>query len=140
MQKPLPPGGNGFRYELHYRKARKIAAALGWQGNLTLANLMQQDVFAHLASALLKSWQQIHLPPTMDLQGLNIDERALLIAGSEPGFWEAVKQQTPSATYKRKRALFHRLQKQQEAPQAATPHTVAVRQELTAALPPGHQI
>jgi hypothetical protein len=141
--KPLPPGptGNGFRFEIHYRKAEKLAAVLGWRGTITAAHLMQPDVFTRLASALLQSWRDIHMPSTVNLPDLSIDERALLIAGSEPDFWESAKRNTPEATYKRKRSLFLRLQKQQAATGSPMLYTADLEQAVGAALPvqPGYQ-
>lgn len=134
--KPLPVTGNGFRFELHYLKSRRIGAALGWNGAITWANLMQADVYARLAARLLEGWRNIYLPAPMDTPNLSIDERALLIAGQDPAFWTASKQATPEATYKRKRALFRKLQ-QAQASQAETGNTYAadVEQQVAAALP-----
>jgi hypothetical protein len=109
--RPLPLGtGNGFRYELHYLKSRRIGAALGWKGSVTWANIMHAENFAVLAQKLLDSWNQIQMPATMEAQHLGIDDLALLVAGQNPAFWEACKRETPIATYKRRRARFRELQ------------------------------
>jgi hypothetical protein len=136
--KPLPPSpdGHGFRFEIHYLKARRLGAALGWKGAITLGNLMQPDVYEKLAARLLESWQQIYLPPTMDAPNLTIDQRALLIAGQFPEFWEAGKRETPPATYQRKRALFRKLQKAQAAQKTTEiPYTADVERHINASLP-----
>lgn len=136
LHKPLPhgPTGHGFRFEIHYRKAEKLAAVLGWNGTVTVANLMDPAVFMKLANALLQSWQHLHLPLIMNLPNLSIDERALLIAGQNPEFWAASKN-TPEATYKRKRSLYNKLQRAQAEHGNPTPYTPDVEWEIKAALP-----
>jgi hypothetical protein len=134
--KPLPTTGNGFRFELHYLKSRRIGAALSWNGAITWANLMQADVYACLAAKLLEGWKNIHLPAPMDTPNLTIDERALLIAGQDPAFWEASKRVTPEATYKRRRALFNKLQRAQAGQVEATnSYTSDVELNVAASLP-----
>ena len=138
--KPLPATGYGFRWELCYLKSRRIGAALGWDGAITWATLMQPDVYARLAARLLEGWKNIHLPPApMDTPNLTIDERALLIAGQDPACWDASKQETPPATYKRKRALFRKLQQAQASQvEASNTYTADVEQNVAATLP-GYQ-
>lgn len=133
--KPAPPGP-ALRFEKHYRKAKKAAAVLGWNGNLTLANLMQPDVFTRLAEHLIESWHHIHLPPELNTMTstFSLDETALLVAGNMPGFWERAKLNTPTATYKRKRALFHRLQRQVETDKAL-PYTAQIEDLIRRSLP-----
>lgn len=136
--RPLPPGpsGQGFRFEVHYLKARRLGAALGWNGAITWATLMLPEVYSKLAARLLESWQQIHLPAAMDTQNLSIDERALLIAGQHPEFWAAGKRETPPATYKRKRALFNKLQQAQaHKPETGNPYTADVERIIKDTLP-----
>ena len=135
--KPLPATGNGFRFELHYTKSRRIGAALSWNGSITWASLMQADVYARLAARLLEGWKNIHLPPApMDTLTLSLDERALLIAGQDPAFWIASKQVTPEATYKRRRALFNKLQKAQAGQiETSNSYTPDVEQNVAASLP-----
>lgn len=137
LHKPLPhgPTGHGFRFEIHYRKSEKLAAVLGWNGTVTVANLMQPAVFTQLANALLQSWQHIHLPLNMNLPNLSIDERALLIAGQSPEFWGAAKNEAAPATYKRHRSKFNKLQRAQAEHGNATPYTPDVEREILAALP-----
>jgi hypothetical protein len=140
LHKPLPhgPTGHGFRFEIHYRKAEKLAAVLGWNGRVTVANLMQPAVFMQLASALLQSWQHLHLPPTMNLPAsLKFADRLLLISGSQPGFWEDAKRNTPPGTYKHNRTRFNKLQREQAEHGNPTPYTPDVEREVKQALPQG---
>jgi hypothetical protein len=136
QQKPMPTSiKHALRLEIHYRKSKKIAAVLGWNGSLTLANLMQADVCTKLGARLLESWHHIHLPMSLPMNtALSIDESALLIAGSNPDFWQHAKQHTAPRTYKRKRALFKTLQKQQEQ-HKALPHTAEIEAQIHAVLP-----
>lgn len=130
------PTGHGFRFEIHYRKAEKLAAVLGWNGRITVANLMQPAVFMQLANALLQSWQHLHLPPTMNLPAnLTFAERALVVSGSQPGFWEDAKRNTPEGTYKENRTKFNKLQKALVGQGCPTPYTPDLEREIAAALP-----
>jgi hypothetical protein len=97
---------------------------------------MQADVYEKLADRLLEGWHNIYLPAPMDTPHLSIDERALLIAGQYPEFWEVGKRETPPATYRRKRTLFLKLQKAQaEQAQTATPYTAELERNIAATLP-----
>lgn len=130
--KNRPDVGNCLRYELHYLKSRRIGAALGWKGSVTLANLMQADVYRALAQKLLDSWNAIHLHTPMDNQALDADDLALFVMGQDPAYWEAAKPHTAPKTYQRRRARFRELQKQLTQADTAHPYSEQVRRLVTA--------
>ena len=135
IRKKPASAGNSLRFEILYNKGRKAAKALGWDGNLTLANLMQPDVYTRLSEALLTSWHRVHLPVTAMPAELTTDERMLLFSGSaDEGFWEHMKRTASPATYKRKRALFKRLQSKAAAGNAL-PYTAEIEAQIRAGLP-----
>ncbi|RFP65894.1 hypothetical protein D0N36_06740 [Hymenobacter lapidiphilus] len=135
LRKKPAPVGNSLRFEVLYLKSQKAAQVLGWQGALSLQNLMQADVYTALADALLASWHRIHLPPELTtMDNLSIDESALLIAGQQPDFWEHAKRNTPRATYHRKKALFKELQGRASTDNPA-PYTPQLEHEIRAGMP-----
>lgn len=131
--KNRPDVGNCLRFELHYLKSRRIGAAVGWNGSITLANLMQADVYQALAGKLLASWKAIHIHTPMDNHALDADDLALFVMGQNPAYWEAAKPHTAPKTYQRRRARFKELQRQVEKADTANPYSNQVEQ-LVAAL------
>lgn len=134
--RPLPPGGNSLRFEVAYLKSRRIGAALGWKkGMVTLAHLMQPDVYEKLAAQLLESWYNLNLPPSMNAPNLNMTDRALLIAGQSPEFWTESKQTAKPATYYRLHAHYRELVQQQGQQHQQNPYTNDLKNQVIALLP-----
>jgi len=132
--RPLPPGGHALRFELAYLKSRRIGRALGYDGNVTLANLMQPDIYEALATRMLEAWHNLNLPPSMSAPHLNMTDRALLIAGQSPEFWTESKQNTPPATYYRLHARYRELV-QEQGQQHQNPYTANLENQIANLLP-----
>jgi len=125
-----PDVGNCLRFELHYLTSRRIGAVMGWNGGVTLASLIDVDVYKALAQKLLDSWKSIHLPVAMNSE-LTYKDLALLKAGQDPAYWVAIKPGTAPATYKRLRVRFAELQRDQPAA-TANPYGQQMEGLLTA--------
>lgn len=63
--KPRPIGGHGFRFEICYEKARKLASALKSDGPVTLASLMEPSIYNQLLSHIWKAWLKLGFEPSL---------------------------------------------------------------------------
>ena len=142
--KPLPVGGHGFRFEMCYEKARKLAVALDGRATpVTLACLMESAVYNQLIQRLWQAWQTMEFTPSLSDFArygieLNSKEADLLAAyaanphhSKEKVRLGIITEKTRERELAKLKSLRERLQ--QAAP--AHPYTPLVERELTAAHP-----
>lgn len=118
--KPLPVGCSDLlRFEVVFTRARAVQQLAGLE-TVTLADLSKPKMLNAAASCLQQRWQETIRRVPLDYSELPISHASLLHSGSDLSWWDAVRPYTPASTYKSKRMLFLRLQK--NATKQAGPH------------------
>ena len=142
--KPLPIGGHGFRFEICYEKARKLAVALdGRAAPVTLASLMEPAVYKHLIQRLWQAWKKMEFPPSLsDFSRygieLNSKEADLLIAYVANSNHSKEKMRLgiiAGKTYEREMATLKNLRERLQQAAPAHPYTALIERELQATHP-----
>lgn len=132
---PLPMGCRHLlRFEVVFTRARNLQQLTGRE-QLTLADLPTPHVLTAVAEHLYKHWNLTVRRISMDYANVPFNHAALLKAGSELEWWEAVRPYTPKSTFVRNKALFRKLQKQVAQREAPHPYNLLLPSHLEALLP-----
>ncbi|GAB2960603.1 hypothetical protein GCM10027048_30510 [Hymenobacter coalescens] len=134
---PLPMDcSHLLRFEVVFTRARDLNKLTG-RTNVTLLDLAAPDVLKMVATHVHDQWKQTVRRVPVDYSNLPIAHAALLYAGADLNWWEAVRPGTPRSTFKTTQARYRQLQARAKRREEPHPYDILLAEHMRALCPDG---